>query len=180
MLRLILMLAVAVSSASQAAAQVLLAEPPPEAEPLPTDEPLPADDSQGPADSLFQMTPLGEISLDPKPNHPAPELTETPFLSGQRGDLRELRMEQGWTAMSMHWKASNFAHRPLYFEDVLLERHGQNHGLVQPAVSAAHFFGAVPLLPAMMVLEHPWECVYTLGYGRPGNCRRPLRERCGY
>lgn len=69
------------------------------------------------------------------------------------------------------WKASNLCHKPLYFEEVRLERYG--HSLppfIQPVASAAHFFVSVPLLPYKMGLELPNECVYTLGYYRPGSC----------
>ncbi len=35
-----------------------------------------------------------------------------------------------------HWAASNLRHRPLYFEDAMLERHGQAYcPLIQPAAS---------------------------------------------
>jgi hypothetical protein len=42
--------------------------------------------------------------------------------------------------------------------------------VVQPFASAAHFFISVPLLPYKMGLNPPHECVYTLGYYRPGSC----------
>ncbi|MEX0978878.1 MAG: hypothetical protein WDZ48_08510 [Pirellulales bacterium] len=69
------------------------------------------------------------------------------------------------------WKASGTCHKPLYFEDVQLERYGHSwNPVVQPFVSAAHFFVSVPLLPYKMGLNPPNECMYTLGYYRPGNC----------
>lgn len=69
------------------------------------------------------------------------------------------------------WKASGTCHKPLYFEDVQLERYGHSwNPIVQPFVSGAHFFASVPLLPYKMGLKPPHECVYTLGYYRPGNC----------
>jgi hypothetical protein len=58
----------------------------------------------------------------------------------------------------------------LYFEDENLERHGFSYGIAQPAVSAAHFFGSFLTMPYQMVDQHPHECVYTLGYDRPGTC----------
>jgi hypothetical protein len=51
----------------------------------------------------------------------------------------------------MTWKAAGNCHKPLYF-------------------SAAHFFVTLPVLPYKMGVELPWECVYPLGYYRPGNC----------
>ena len=69
------------------------------------------------------------------------------------------------------WKASGTCHKPLYFEDVQLERYGHSwNPVVQPFVSAAHFFVSVPLLPYKMGLNPPNECMYTLGYYRPGSC----------
>ena len=69
------------------------------------------------------------------------------------------------------WKAAGYCHKPLYFEDWALERYGHSHGgLVDPFVSAAHFFVTLPVLPYKMGVELPWECVYPLGYYRPGSC----------
>lgn len=69
------------------------------------------------------------------------------------------------------WKAAGYCHKPLYFEDWQLERYGHSHGmLVDPFVSAAHFFVTLPVLPYKMGVELPWECVYPLGYYRPGSC----------
>ncbi len=69
------------------------------------------------------------------------------------------------------WKAAGYCHKPLYFEHWALERYGHSHGgLVDPFVSAAHFFVTLPVLPYKMGVELPWECVYPLGYYRPGSC----------
>jgi hypothetical protein len=69
------------------------------------------------------------------------------------------------------WTASQLCHKPLYFEDVQLERYGHMSGpWLQPFASAANFFCTFPILPYKMGLELPNECVYTLGYYRPGDC----------
>ena len=68
------------------------------------------------------------------------------------------------------WKAAGYCHKPLYFEDWNLERYGHSHGCLDPVISAAHFFVTLPVLPYKMGVELPWECVYPLGYYRPGNC----------
>ena len=69
------------------------------------------------------------------------------------------------------WKAAGYCHKPLYFEDWQLERYGHSHGpLADPFFSAAHFFTTLPVLPYKMGVELPWECMYPLGYYRPGNC----------
>ena len=69
------------------------------------------------------------------------------------------------------WKAASTCHKPLYFEDVQLERYGHSwNPVIQPFMSGAHFFVSVPLLPYKMGLRPYNECVYTLGYYRPGSC----------
>jgi hypothetical protein len=70
----------------------------------------------------------------------------------------------------MTWKAAGNCHKPLYFEDWNLERYGHSHGPLDPVFSAAHFFVTLPVLPYKMGVELPWECVYPLGYYRPGDC----------
>jgi hypothetical protein len=68
------------------------------------------------------------------------------------------------------WKASCLCHKPLYFEDEDLDRYGHTWGLFQPVLSSAHFFASVGMLPYNMGLQPPSECIYSLGYYRPGSC----------
>jgi hypothetical protein len=87
-----------------------------------------------------------------------------------------------WTVFSYNWEAACFYHNPLYFEEVNLERYGYQCGdrcwccscgrecCLQPAVSAAHFFGTIPALPYCIAAECPCDRVYTLGHYRPGDC----------
>ena len=78
---------------------------------------------------------------------------------------------RAWSQTVFNWKATGVCHKPLYFEDVHLERYGHSwNPVAQPFMSAAHFFISVPLLPYKMGLNLPQECIYTLGYYRPGNC----------
>lgn len=66
--------------------------------------------------------------------------------------------------------------RPLYFEEHNLERYGhhvafcEHDNLTQSALSAAHFFATIPVLPYKMGANHPDECNYVLGTYRPGSC----------
>ena len=78
---------------------------------------------------------------------------------------------RAWLPTTFTWKASGLCHKPLYFEDVHLERYGHSWGpLAQPVLSGAHFFLTFPILPYKMGLYPPRECIYTLGYYRPGSC----------
>jgi len=79
--------------------------------------------------------------------------------------------QRRFASTTMTWKATGVCHKPLYFEDWNLERYGHSHGwLADPFVSAAHFFVTLPVLPYKTGVELPWECVYPLGYYRPGSC----------
>ncbi len=72
---------------------------------------------------------------------------------------------------AMQWHASALCHKPLYFEEVQLERYGHEIGpVLQPVVSTVHFFGNIAVLPYKMGIHPPQECQYALGYYRPGDC----------
>ena len=69
------------------------------------------------------------------------------------------------------WAASGLCHKPLYFEDVQLERYGHTGcPLLQPTCRGPTFFGTVLVLPYEMGVEPPCEDIYVLGYDRPGSC----------
>ena len=83
----------------------------------------------------------------------------------------EAFQQRRFAATMFTWKAAGYCHKPLYFEDWSLERYGHSRGFVADSfTSAAHFFTTLPVLPYKMGVELPWECVYPLGYYRPGNC----------
>lgn len=81
-----------------------------------------------------------------------------------------------WPDCCFMWAPTDLCYWPLYFEDVQLERYGQTLApRFQPLLSGAHFYASFCLLPASMVIDRPFCCVYTLGYRRPGSrvpCRR--------
>jgi hypothetical protein len=75
-----------------------------------------------------------------------------------------------WGQKTFTWTASGLCHKPLYFEDEQLERYGHSRlPLLQPIISPVKFFVSAPLLPYKMGLTPPNECIYTLGYYRPGD-----------
>jgi len=124
--------------------------------------------------------PVTEITTDITPRGQLPN--ECP-LTDKVVDIEQARP---WAPITYTWKAAGLCHKPLYFEQVHLERYGHSWGpYVQPFVSGAHFFLTVPVLPYKMGLKPPHECVYTLGYYRPGNCAPymldpiPLSVRAG-
>ncbi|UUO07613.1 hypothetical protein M4951_04725 [Blastopirellula sp. J2-11] len=78
-------------------------------------------------------------------------------------------VQRPWAPSVAMWEAPAFYHRPLYFEEVNLERYGNRHRVVQPAVSAAHFFANTLILPYKIGVNPPCERIYTLGHYRPGD-----------
>lgn len=101
-------------------------------------------------------------------------------------DMMNLPFECGFGSTALHcrsfasshvsWHASNLCHKPLYFEDIQLERYGHTVGPIrQPVKSAVRFLAQAALLPYQMALHPPNECQYPLGLFRPGNCAPYLR-----
>lgn len=64
-------------------------------------------------------------------------------------------------------------YRPLYFEDIGLERYGKNVGCLQTGLSGVRFFGSVAALPYKMTRRPPRSCECSNGFSRPGDCPLP-------
>ncbi len=83
-----------------------------------------------------------------------------------------------WAPLSVHWLPSEIRYRPLYFEDAMLERHGQSrHPLIQPLASGARFFATIPALPYAAVVNRPHCPTSTLGHFRAGSSAPCLLQR---
>ncbi|HUT12001.1 MAG TPA: hypothetical protein VMY42_15985 [Thermoguttaceae bacterium] len=166
---------------------------PVEEEKLVADEPL-ADTQPAEAEEVEPVP--GWLLQEPKPiasvgvdiglstGKPVPNLAEGRFPPMEAAE--EDPAERGWTGYLYHWEPSSLCHRPLYFEEINLERYGYSCCRIgQPLLSGAHFFATVPLLPYKAAVEPPRECVYTLGHYRPGNCVpnrthwMPLKPKAG-
>lgn len=128
--------------------------------------------SQG-ADVGPAFKPLAGIDLDIRPPGSLfPTDNAVPYFQRAGGDPGVGGQGiggRGWPVREFTWAAPDFCHRPLYFEEVYLERYGHSFGVVQPAVSSAQFFGRSLALPCLVVVRRPWECVYPLGHERPGD-----------
>lgn len=115
--------------------------------------------------------------------------TRSTFLVNRLSDADQVYVSEAWgipvtcslndtsldprnfVATTMTWKASGACHKPLYFEEVQLERYGHEWGpWVQPAISSLNFFKNVAVLPYKMGIHPMNECQYSLGYYRPGSC----------
>ncbi|QGQ26719.1 hypothetical protein F1728_30390 [Gimesia benthica] len=131
------------------------------------------------------LKPLTSLTLNTKPptgdlptNTAAEHLADIPAEKVTMGTTRD------WQLMNKDWVAAAVPHNPLYFEEPYLERYGYNYGpAIQPFISAGRFFGRIPALPYMIGAYPLYECQYTLGYEKPGNCppyqveRLPLSAR---
>jgi hypothetical protein len=144
----------------------------------PPDETLPAEALAG---SIRPITELS-VSIAPEPGQmPADYAAQA--LGTQSLPAPEQFSDGPWTGY--HWVAPSVCHRPLYFENASLERHGYSFGIAQPFASASHFVGNAAILPYRLVAEPPQECIYTLGHARPGSptppryYRPPLSAKAG-
>jgi len=102
---------------------------------------------------------------------------DTCFVAAYWGLPSECVLTEGsfvarnWQPSTFTWKASAACHKPLYFDQVQVERYGHSMGpFVQPIYSGAHFFTDIAILPYKMGIHPLNECQYPLGYYRAGNC----------
>ena len=88
---------------------------------------------------------------------------------------------RAWVPQTYTWKATSLCHKPLYFENIQLERYGHSHGpFMQPVHSVAHFFSSLATMPMQTAVHPPNECRYALGLYRPGDCAPWLKEPVGF
>jgi hypothetical protein len=86
-------------------------------------------------------------------------------------------VSRGAIFQCVQWRPSLIVHHPLYFQDVMLERHGHDRwGYLEPFASGAKFFGTIFLSPYLKTLQCPGECQYALGYHRAGSCAPVLKS----
>ena len=97
-------------------------------------------------------------------------LDRATMLHGNDASNDALFFARSWTPTQFQWEAPGLMHRPIYFEDVNLERYGNSACLpIQPVISGARFVTTFAFLPYKMAIERPFEPIYTLGYLRPGD-----------
>lgn len=78
--------------------------------------------------------------------------------------------QRHFALVDYQWCPTNLHHKPLYFEDVALERYGQQYPYgIQPFVSIGKFGVQGIGLPYQIALDPLWRDIYVLGYYRPGD-----------
>ena len=100
-----------------------------------------------------------DLCRSPKDLKRINELTTN--IAPSEGDLphdcslgNDVFQRRSFAPITYAWTASGLCHKPLYFEDVQLERYGHMAGpWVQPFASCADFFLTIPILPYKMGLE---------------------------
>ncbi len=127
-----------------------------------------SDDTSSPH-ATFRSAPIGDAAsnIAPPPGEFPANLAANLFSAESDADARRRRSEYEKVVL---WDASAVGYKALLFEEPNLERHGHRVPVVQPVLSAAHFFATVPALPYLAVSERARQCRYPLGYDRPGNC----------
>ncbi|GAB5403690.1 MAG: hypothetical protein Aurels2KO_19210 [Aureliella sp.] len=117
---------------------------------------------------------VSDVSTDKIGSGRVPPAGELP--GGQIGLPDGVMRGASWKCV--HWAPSSICHYPLYFEDAMLERHGhEKYCRLQPLISGAKFFAAIPLLPYKQALQGPAQPVYTLGHYRAASPAPALRQR---
>ena len=113
---------------------------------------------------------IRELTLDIRPEQGELPRDLAAAKFQHSGEVRHLPgTNRPWPLYEFWWEAPAVCHRPLYFEEVNLERYGYSYGLDQFLLSGAHFFGKVPALPYLITAEPHRDCVYTLGHYPPGS-----------
>jgi hypothetical protein len=116
------------------------------------------------------LRPIGEVNLAvASPEEKLPTDYAARYFDRAGVDRQVIGTSRPWSMSLESWQPTALCHRPLYFEEVNLERYGKSFGIAQPAISAVDMFGRVLAFPYLVGATRPRECIYTLGQGRPGN-----------
>ena len=141
----------------------------------PTIEVVPQQESLGPGlesansePDTYSVKPLREIALDIRVTGETPPMVVAPQYAGV-AVVGGRETQRGFGETVYFWQASNLVHHPLYFEQRYVERYGASFGTLQPVASGVQMAADTALLPLKMLRHSPRECVYSLGYGRPGD-----------
>jgi hypothetical protein len=100
--------------------------------------------------------PMAEIKVEANPGIDAPPNLARPMM--ETGTSLVVNDDVGSVFLPDRYTTC-FKHRPLYFQELNLERCGTTYGCAQNAVSAAHFIGNSVILPYRMAINRADECV---------------------
>jgi hypothetical protein len=114
-----------------------------------------------------------EVPLDIRPTEGAMPEDLAAAALGDTTIAAEPGPAAGRAMVPVAYSPWTICYRPLYFEEIALERYGEHWGILQPAISGAHFFGSVAALPYKMTVRPPRSCECSNGFSRCGDCPLP-------
>jgi hypothetical protein len=123
--------------------------------------------------------PLSEVRAELLPaSGPTPDDLASEVFGSLQGAELLADQPRPWAASAFYWQASWLAHYPLCFEQKMLERYGYSYcPLLQPAISGAHFFATIPIIPYKKGLDPHHRFIYELGFAPPAGNSPFLRPR---
>lgn len=122
-------------------------------------------------DALTRTVSQVSVDIRPPQGELPTDLAAAAFAASAEAD--EELAHAGRPETSVSWTPWTLCYRPLYFEEVALERYGSTVGCIQPGVSAVHFFFGVGLLPYKIVSRFPTSCQCSNGFARCGDAPPP-------
>lgn len=159
-------LSLCVGIVSTVAGPLAAQQPPSNPQPLPDPRPLRIPYTEAQLRRAMTPTNYDLPDLRHDPGLIPPDATAGLFTQRVRFD----EVDHKLAARQFEWRSSGLFHRPLYFEDVMLERHGHaRHPLVQPWASGTRFFLTFPILAYKMQLDPVHKEISALGHYRPGS-----------
>lgn len=156
----------------------VLAERPevPRLEPLPRVEPLPLVEPSDTfsSSSVERNSDLSAIRLSAAPPSESPS-AQNPLRTSRPDDdsVRAGRHDPQFVS----WVPPALSHKPVYFEEVGVERYGQTRSpALQPLISGGKFLANAAILPYKMGVDSPHRISYDVGLARPGSPTPGVRE----
>jgi hypothetical protein len=104
-------------------------------------------------DIRIDITPPIETDVSGQPR--SPEDFASQAFEDQPRFPRDPPPSGPWFGDAAYGPPLNFCYRPLYFEEANFERYGRTAGILQPLVSAGHFYGGVAVLPYRLAAQRP-------------------------
>jgi hypothetical protein len=143
----------------------------PIATPRPAHTPLRAGDDESDQDRINRQ--LVDVPLDIRPSEG--ELPEDWAAAKVVGEptIDETLPSQEPADVFCSYTPWTICYRPLYFEDIRLERYGHDVGCLQTGLSGVRFFSQIAALPYKITVHPPRSCQCSNGFGRPGDCPLP-------
>jgi len=138
---------------------------------------MPPDPFAAPMIGPIKLTPITQLTTNIDPS--GGELPRDRAAETFHGEPQALNGPDGLRVGAPFYstpRAAGFVHRPLYFEERAVERHGRSLGPLQPAVSGAQFFATLPVLPYKLGARPQYGTISTGNGVRPRSDRLTLRE----